>query len=155
MAVMAHNGKAFTTKKLFSRETSVGIEINANKSIVWALLTNASDYPRWSSTVLSIDGEIKLGSKIRLKSSLDPKRVFTLSVKEWETDQKLVWGDSMGRREYILSTGSGGNTLFTMTEKIGGPLFPLFSRMIPSFDESFEQFAKDLKQEAEIISNAR
>ena len=36
-----------------------------------------------------------------------------------------------------------------MVEKIGGPLFPLFANMIPPFDASFEQFAKDLKNEAE------
>jgi hypothetical protein len=36
-----------------------------------------------------------------------------------------------------------------MTEKIGGPLFPLFAKMIPPFDDSFEKFASDLKQEAE------
>jgi hypothetical protein len=36
-----------------------------------------------------------------------------------------------------------------MSEKIGGPLFPLFARMIPPFDESFNQFAADLKKAAE------
>jgi hypothetical protein len=39
-----------------------------------------------------------------------------------------------------------------MQEKIGGPLFPLFAGMIPSFDASFDQFALDLKNEAEKIS---
>lgn len=36
-----------------------------------------------------------------------------------------------------------------MKEKIGGPLFPLFAKMIPPFNESFEKFANDLKKEAE------
>jgi len=38
-----------------------------------------------------------------------------------------------------------------MREKIGGPMFPLFAKMIPPFDASFEQFAADLKAEAEKI----
>ena len=38
-----------------------------------------------------------------------------------------------------------------MSEKIGGPIFPLFSKYIPSFDNAFEQFAADLKKEAEAI----
>jgi hypothetical protein len=46
-------------------------------------------------------------------------------------------------------------TNFTMVEKIGGLLFPLFAKMILPFDETFEQFAKDLKNEAEIISKAK
>jgi hypothetical protein len=37
---------------------------------------------------------------------------------------------------------------------MGGLLFPLFSRMIPPFDEAFEQFTADLKIEAETIHNS-
>jgi uncharacterized protein YndB with AHSA1/START domain len=143
------NGKATTIKKTFSRETSVSIDINADPKKVWALLTNAENYPKWNSTVISINGKIALGEKIQLKSYLDPKRVFKLAVKEIEPERKLIWGDAMGKREYKLIPNSNGQTSFVMTEKIGGPLFPMFAKMIPPFDESFEKFAKDLKKEAE------
>ena len=46
--------KATTVKSTFSRETSVSISILADAGIVWKLLTNASDYPRWNSTVVSV-----------------------------------------------------------------------------------------------------
>ncbi len=143
------NIKATTTRKTFSRETSVNIDIQADSKKIWGLLTNAENYPKWNSTVLSIQGKIALGEKIQLKSYLDPKRVFKLSVKEFEAEKRLVWGDAMGKREYKLTTKPNGQVNFSMTEKIGGPLFPLFAKMIPSFDESFEKFANDLKQEAE------
>jgi uncharacterized protein YndB with AHSA1/START domain len=143
------NGKAITNKKTFSRETSVSVDINADPKTVWALLTNAENYPKWNSTVISIDGKIALGEKIQLKSYLDPKRVFKLVVKEVEPEKRLVWGDAMGNREYKLTSNLNGQTNFVMTEKIGGPLFPLFAKMIPPFDESFEKFAHDLKKEAE------
>ncbi len=149
------NGVAQTTKKTFSRETGVSIDINADASILWALLTNASDYPRWNSTVISIEGEIKKDEKIKLMSVLDPKRVFKLSVKVYEPEKKLVWGDAMGQREYLITTIENGMTNFSMTEKIGGPLFPLFAKMIPPFNASFEQIAKDLKTEAEQISKTK
>jgi hypothetical protein len=42
-----------------------------------------------------------------------------------------------------------------MTEKIGGPLFPLFAGSIPSFDEVFERYAADLKKEAEAIQTSK
>ena len=70
-------------------------------------------------------------------------------MKEVEAEKRLVWGDAMGKREYKLTPSASGQTNFTMTEKIGGPLFPLFAKMIPPFDESFEKFALDLKNEAE------
>jgi len=152
---MTANGKASTIKKTFSRETSVSIDIKADPTIIWALLTNASDYPRWNTTVVSIDGAITKGNKIALKSTLDPKRVFKLTVKEFEPNKKLSWGDAMGTRVYTLTQNNAGQTNFTMNEKIGGPIFPLFAKMIPPFDQSFEQFAADLKKESETIMNSK
>lgn len=155
MTNLASNGKAATTKKTFSRETEVSIDIQADKSILWALLTNSNDYPRWNTTIISIVGNIAQGEKIKLKTTLDPKREFKLSVKEFEPDNRLVWGDAMGKRIYTLKTIGNGLTNFSMSEKIGGPMFPLFSKMIPPFDQSFEQFANDLKKEAELIQNTK
>jgi uncharacterized protein YndB with AHSA1/START domain len=148
-------GKATTTKKTFSRETSVSTTIFADPAIVWALLTHASDFPRWNSTVTSIKGEIKDGGAIELKSILDEKRTFKLKIKEFVPEQRLVWGDSQGSRVYSIDKGAGSGVLFRMSEKIGGPLFPLFAGYIPPFDESFERFAADLKKEAESIQKAK
>lgn len=151
---MSQQAKATTTRKTFGRETSVSASIAADPAIVWALLTHAADYPRWNSTVTSIKGEIREGATIELKSTLDAKRVFKLKVKEFMPEKRLVWGDAMGNRVYGLEK-SGNVTVFSMTEKIGGPLFPLFAAMIPSFDESFEKFAADLKKEAETIQRSK
>ncbi len=155
MTNLASNGKAVTIKKTFSRETAISIDIQADKSIIWALLTNANDYPRWNSTVTSLDGKIAKGEKIYLKSYLDAKRVFKLKVLELEAEKILVWGDAMGKRTYTLKTIGNELTNFSMIEKIGGLMFPLFAKMIPSFDESFEKFANDLKKESEIIYNTK
>ena len=148
------NGRASTLKTTFSRETAVRISIQADPAIIWALLTRASDYPRWNSTVISIEGTIASGETVKLKSKLDPKRIFKLRVKQFEPEKQLAWGDGTGTRTYTL-TKNGGAVIFTMHEKIGGFLFPLFTGMIPSFDESFNQFAADLKKEAETIMNSK
>ena len=151
----AREGKATTTKKTFSRETSVSTTIDAEPAIVWALLTHASDFPRWNSTITSLEGEIREGGSLELKSILDAKRTFKLKVKEFVPEKRLVWGDSLGSRVYTLTRDDLGSTIFSMTEKIGGPLFPLFANSIPSFDETFERFAADLKREAETIQRAK
>lgn len=148
------NQRATTTKKTFSRETSVHASIAADPAIVWALLTHAADYPRWNSTVTSIKGEIRAGGMIELKSTLDAKRTFKLKVKEFVPEKRLAWGDAMGNRIYSLEK-SGSGTQFSMSERIGGPLFPLFAGMIPSFDESFDKFTADLKREAETIQRSK
>jgi len=148
------NKEAQTIKKVFSRETSVSIDIQANASVVWKLLTDASDFPRWNSTVTSIEGKIARGEKLGLKVKLDPKRTFKLKVKEVITEKHMRWGDAMGNRDYTLTPIDGGVN-FTMTEKISGPLFPLFAGMIPPFDDAFNQYAADLKAEAEKQSNKK
>ena len=66
--------KAKTLKKTFSRETSVSATISADPAIVWALLTNAADYPRWEFHSHFIKGEIREGGSLELKSTLDQKR---------------------------------------------------------------------------------
>jgi uncharacterized protein YndB with AHSA1/START domain len=154
LSTMAQSGKATTEKKTFSRTTTISQTIHADPTIVWALLTNASDYARWNSTIVSIESDIQKGEKIKLKSTLDPNRTFKLKVKEMITGQKLVWGDAMGKRTYTLEKKKDA-TVFTMIEKIGGLLFPLFANKIPSFDEPFEQFTADLKKESEIISQSK
>lgn len=148
------DGVARTTKTTFSRITSVSTKIQADAAVVWALLTNAEDFPRWNSTVLSLQGDIRQGEKIELKSTLDPSRTFKLKVKQFIPEQTMIWGDQMGERTYTIKP-SGEGLVFSMTEKIGGIIFPLFANKIPSFDASFEAFAADLKKEAEIIAAAR
>lgn len=144
---------ATTTKKTFSRETTVETTINADSSIIWNLLTNASDFARWNSTVVSLEGEIREGNKIKLKSTLDEKRIFKLKVKEMDGNHRMVWGDGKGNRVYTLTPNPDGSTTFKMTEKIGGLMFPMYAKYIPEFDTTFDQFAADLKKEAELIES--
>lgn len=138
-----------TTRRFFSRETEVAIDIRATPAHLWTLLTDGARWPDWTSTVLSVDGSIAPNGKIKLRSSLDPNRVFSLTVREFAPNSRLSWGDAMGKRTYELSPRDKGVVRFRMHERIGGPLFPLFARMIPSFDESFDRFAADLKRRAE------
>src|SRR5262249_43064586 len=139
----------------FSRETAVEIDIHASPDAVWSLLTDAAGWPKWNSTVVSLEGEIALGKKVKLVSKLDPKRTFELGVREFLPPERLVWGDAMGKRTYTVTARGPGQVTFAMNEKIGGPLFPLFAKMIPDFDASFDQFAHDLKKQAESSPGGR
>ena len=70
-------------------------------------------------------------------------------------EKRMVWGDGKGERVFSLSNDKKGFVHFSMKEKIGGILFPMYAKYIPPFDQSFEQFARDLKKEAELIQGAR
>ena len=142
-------GPAKTIKKLFNRQTTVAIDIATSPEKIWRLLTNAEAFTSWNSTVVELTGKIALGQKIVLRSTLVPDRKFKLKVKIFEPHKQLAWGDAMGTRVYTLTPAANRKTCFSMVETIGGPIFPLFARMIPPFDDSFNQFAADLKKAAE------
>ena len=156
----AQDGKAETEKKTFSRTTSVSINIKADKSIIWTLMTQAHDIPRWNSTIISLEGKIEKGEKIKLKSTVDSSRTFSLKVVSFTEEKEMVWSDGFapffkGVRTYTLTKNENGSCTFTMHEKLKGITFPMAASSIPSFDESFEQFAKDLKIESEKIQNTK
>jgi len=148
---MPQLGKAITIKNTFNRSTEVTQDIQADASTVYALLTNAREIPTWNSTVISIEGDYKVGETIKLISYLDPNRTFKIKVKELIPSKKIVLGDMMGTRTFTLKPNGKGGTTFNMYEKIGGLMFPLFASKIPSFDESFEKYAADLKRKAESV----
>jgi hypothetical protein len=77
------NGRAQKTKTSFRLLYSAGINIKAKPARVWALMTNAGDFPRWNSTVKSIEGTIASGGKIQLVATISPKRVFKLNIVEF------------------------------------------------------------------------
>ncbi len=151
--------KSTTVKTTFTRKTSISTKIEADAAIVWALLTNGSDYTRWNSTITSFEGDIEKGQRIKLKTTLDPKRTFKLKVLSMLSDKEMKWSSGAapffsGLRTYTLEH-QGSATIFSMSEKIGGLMFPMAASSIPSFDESFEKFAEDLKTEAEIIQKQK
>lgn len=149
---------ASTQSTLFSRETKVSISIKAKRSIVWNILTNAADYVRWNSTIVYLKGEIKQGQKLTLKSNVNLEREFKLNVDELKPEEKMVWADGTapffrGVRTFTLTETAEGCEFF-MSERFAGIMAPMILRFIPDLDESFNQFAADLKKEAEIIHKA-
>lgn len=137
-----------TIKSEKSQTTTVEIVIEAPVETIWKVLTTADDYTKWNSTITSLEGNIALGEKIKLKSTLDEKRTFKLKIKTFEPNKKLVWGDSKGERTFTLEKMNDAYK-FTMSETIGGFMYGMWSKYLPDFNKSFEDFAKDLKQKAE------
>lgn len=131
--------------------------INAPAETVWKLLTDASGYPKWNPTIVSLDGTIALGEKIALVSTVNPKRSFKLKVTEFDAPRRMVWADGMplglfkGVRTYALDTRDDGQTEFSMEEVFSGILEPMISKSIPDMTDSFGEFADGLKKEAERL----
>jgi hypothetical protein len=51
-----------------SKNIRTEIVINVSKEKVWSILTNFSDYPKWNPFIISIEGELGVG--LRLKNTM-------------------------------------------------------------------------------------
>jgi hypothetical protein len=138
-----------------------GVEVNiqTNSEIVWNLLTNAKDFPRWNSTVAGIEGEIREGERIRLHVP-GTKRTFTPTVSGVVPARRMIWSDGFapifkGVRTFVLKPQGDASTDFSMEERFSGVMFALTQGMLPDFRPIFEAYASDLKREAERLARAR
>lgn len=78
-----------------------------------------------------MEGSIVKGEKLKLKSALDSKGTFKLTVKELEPEKRMVWGDGKGNRIYSTGKNKDNTVLSTMSEKIGGLMFQMYAKYIP------------------------
>jgi hypothetical protein len=145
---------ATKTNSAFKMSCAVSCNIKSTPEKIWALLTNAENFPSWNSTVTSIKGKIALGEKLELKVPLDPKRTFTPKVSAFEPALKMEWSDGMapmfkGVRTFTLAAKSDGSTDFAMIEVFAGMMLPMIKGSLPDFGPAFETYAADLKREAE------
>jgi uncharacterized protein YndB with AHSA1/START domain len=69
--------------------------IQASPERVWALLAEPAAYPDWNPAVASLQGRIVDGETIKLRSSVNPKRMFSLKVSDVQPGRGMVWADGM------------------------------------------------------------
>src|SRR5690349_9749814 len=80
-------------KSTFKLRYTAQVNIRAGARIIFGLLTNAADFPRWNSTVESIKGTIADGQRLELRAKVAPDRVFKLNVSAVVPDRSMVWSD--------------------------------------------------------------
>jgi hypothetical protein len=131
----------------------VAINIQANAERIWNLLTDAKGFPRWNSTVTSVEGEIIEGKGIVVRVP-GTDRKFTPKVSGVVPNQRMIWTGGFapmfkGVRTFDLRPQHDGSTDFVMEECFSGLMLPLVGRSLPDFKPIFERYATDLKHEAE------
>jgi uncharacterized protein YndB with AHSA1/START domain len=82
--------KITQTRGTFSLVCSVEVNILATPHRIWKLLTDAPGFPRWNSTVTSIEGEIRDGGKLLVRvPGMD--RTFTPTVSGYVANERMTW----------------------------------------------------------------
>jgi len=141
------------SRSAFSLACRVEANVRAPAERIWAVLTDAKSFPRWNSTVASIEGEIREGAKLRVHVP-GTDRVFAPTISGVVPNEPMTWTCGFdpifkGVRTFELRPRRDGSTDFTMAERFSGLMLPLVKRSFPDFGPVFTQYANDLKREAE------
>jgi hypothetical protein len=146
--------RAEKTQSTFRMTCAIACNIRGGADRVWALLTDGPGFPRWNSTVTSVEGTIALGNRLRLRVPAAPNRTFKPRVTAFEPGRAMVWSDGVapifkGVRTFRLTPRDDGSTDFSMCEELSGVMLPMISGSLPDFAPAFEAYASDLKREVE------
>lgn len=116
------------------------------------------DTARWpdlDSSILRVEGTPALGGLVTVHARVG--RAFPLEVVEFVPAQRMVLSGGMplglfkGLRTYSLTPGPDGSVTFDMNEVYTGFLAPLITRSIPDLQPSFDEFARNLKKQSEML----
>jgi hypothetical protein len=149
-----NKAKATKTGSAFHMDCAISTTIQASPDKIWAFLTDAAAFPKWNSTVTSIEGEIAEGQTLKLKVPSAPDRVFKPKVSHVEPGRSMTWSDGMapmfkGVRTFTLTPNADGSTVFSMKEAFSGLMLPMIKGSLPDFAPVFEAYAEDLRRAAE------
>jgi hypothetical protein len=156
--MMTHDAPAVSKNETtFRMDCRVRCDIRATPERIWALLTDASGFVRWSSTVTSLRGDIAVGRKLALEVKEAPGRTFSPKVTRLDDAREMVWSDGFapmfrGVRTFKLTPKADGLTEFAMDEVFSGLMLPMIKKSLPDFGPAFEAFAEDLRRAAEAAS---
>jgi hypothetical protein len=149
--------RATKTASTFHMACAIRTTIQAKPEAIWSLLTDAVGFPRWNSTVTSVEGQIAEGKTLKLKVPTAPERIFKAKVSGVTAGRSMTWSDGMapmfkGVRVFTLSPNADGSTDFSMSEEFSGLMLPMIKGSLPDFAPVFETYAADLKRAAEAAA---
>lgn len=139
-------------------EITTEIEINAQPSRVWQVLTDFEKYPTWNPFIKKISGELKRDAKLEVHMP-DPRggtMIFTPTVLDVEDDKELRWfgrseGDVFnGEHHFLIEPLENNKVHFTQSEKFTGSMVEsLVGWLDTTVKQNFRDMNEALKQRAE------
>mmetsp|Transcript_10713 Transcript_10713/g.19848 ORF Transcript_10713/g.19848 Transcript_10713/m.19848 type:complete len:179 (-) Transcript_10713:79-615(-) len=134
--------------------------INAPPKVVYEILTNLKDYPKWNPMVVKAESTFQPGSPMRMHVMFHGLKIIQEETVEGVSEDKLVWGFKpdqyfgtiQARRVQSLTELDDGPCHYVTEDAIWGPLSFLVHLFFgPILDENFARFTKALKTRAELV----
>lgn len=137
-----------------AKKIRTAIEIRADRETVWSILTDFEKYPEWNPFIKSVTGEMKVGSRIKIRLQ---GMAFKPVILTYDKNSEIKWLGSLffkglfdGEHRFKLTEIKEGTTLFEQSEKFMGLLVPLFAKSLDTdTKQGFQQMNEKLGQIAE------
>jgi len=141
------------------RELRSEITIDADAGTVWDILTDIRRYPDWNPFITSIEGELAVGHKLKIR--IEPPDIrpmtFWLTCLERTERKRLRWLGSLvikglfdGEHIFELEALADSKTHFIQREEFFGVIVPLLWGMVaPNTLRGFQAMNLKLKSRAE------
>lgn len=143
----------------------VATEINASPQQVWAVFTDFSRYPEWSTYIEEVEGRAETGARLRVVMRLAGQQPLDVRVPlaEVTPGARLAWRAVIpgaawlpgavfgGVHEFLLTALPDGRTRFVQREHLTGLLAEAARKKVPGIAEAFAAFNDALKNRVEKL----
>lgn len=141
------------------RSIETSIDIGASVERVWEIFADTAAYPEWNKMFLKLEGEWKVGGRLRLVSHPPGQMTITLPalIQDLEPGSLFRFRDTLfgqpwlmqGAHEFRLEPLAEGQTRFHHSEHVSGVLAPLIGPIIRASERGYQDMNEALKARAE------
>ena len=139
-----------------TKEIKTEVIIDTNPEKVWKILTNLSEYPNWNPFIKKLEGNLKIGEKLKviIQPENSSKMIFNPRVLEYKEGKTLKWKGKFiinglfdGTHSFELIDNKNGTTTFIQSEIFKGILVNFFN--LDNTKKGFEKMNAELKTQSE------
>jgi hypothetical protein len=142
------------------RSIETTIEIDASPAEVWVVVTDTAAYPEWNPFIRSLEGELQVGARLRVRIEPPEGRGITLRPKivALTPVSELRWLGRIGlprifdgeHRFAVEPIDGGRRTRFVHAERFRGVLVPLLGSLLRNTEAGFAAMNEALRQRVEV-----
>ena len=142
------------------RSILTNVTIDAPPAAVWRVLVDFPAYSRWNPFIRHIEGNMRVGAKLRVTVETPGRRPMTFRpiVRVVDTARELRWlgrvlmpGLFDGEHAFVMESEGGGCRL-RHEERFAGILVGAFAGVLADTAKGFDTMNAALKDRAEAIS---
>ena len=129
--------------------------VNSRPSTVWDILTDTSNVAVWESGITAIDGEMRNGGTIRIRTNRRQRRGLRMRVMQLPGEVmqcRAALPLGLLRRTFTVTlTPQAGRTHLRITHELTGLLSPLAGRTLPELPAVLQSFVDSVSKRAELL----